>query len=73
MSNISFSDNWQLAKYLQSSVIGVELSTELADFAHNDVAKQYGADISLRIQIVPVKAITRILIPFSESLVAVAR
>mmetsp|Transcript_2244 Transcript_2244/g.5538 ORF Transcript_2244/g.5538 Transcript_2244/m.5538 type:complete len:560 (+) Transcript_2244:136-1815(+) len=51
---------------------GVELSAELADFAHNDVAKRYGADISSRIQIVLVEAMPRILAPFDESLAAVA-
>ena len=31
---------------------GVELSAELADFAHNDVAMRYGKDVSDRIRIV---------------------
>jgi len=52
---------------------GVELSAELADFAHNDVAKRYGTDISSRIQIILVEAMPRILAPFDESLANVAR
>ncbi|KAL7541856.1 hypothetical protein ACHAXR_011308 [Thalassiosira sp. AJA248-18] len=52
---------------------GVELSAELADFAHNDVAKRYGTDISNRIQIILVEAMPRILAPFDESLANVAK
>ena len=52
---------------------GVELAAELADFAHNDVAKRYGTDISDRIQIVLVEALPRILGPFDEHLANVAR
>lgn len=52
---------------------GVELSAELADFAHNDVARRYGSDIANRIQIILVEAMPRILAPFDESLANVAR
>eukprot|EP00584_Thalassiosira_punctigera_P024347 CAMPEP_0172574364 /NCGR_PEP_ID=MMETSP1067-20121228/136663_1 /TAXON_ID=265564 ORGANISM="Thalassiosira punctigera, Strain Tpunct2005C2" /NCGR_SAMPLE_ID=MMETSP1067 /ASSEMBLY_ACC=CAM_ASM_000444 /LENGTH=593 /DNA_ID=CAMNT_0013366989 /DNA_START=59 /DNA_END=1841 /DNA_ORIENTATION=+ len=52
---------------------GVELSAELADFAHNDVARRYGRDISDRIRIVLVEAMPRILAPFDESLANVAK
>ncbi|KAL7549909.1 hypothetical protein ACHAWF_013168 [Thalassiosira exigua] len=52
---------------------GVELSAELADFAHNDVARRYGADIASRIQIILVEAMPRILAPFDETLAKVAR
>jgi NADH:ubiquinone reductase (non-electrogenic) len=52
---------------------GVELSAELADFAHNDVAMRYGQDVSKRIKIVLVEAMPRILAPFDESLAAVAK
>ena len=55
------------------SFTGVELSAELADFAHNDVAKIYGSDISDRIQIILVEAMPRILAPFDESLANVAK
>lgn len=52
---------------------GVELSAELADFAHSDVAKIYGADISERIKIVLVEVMPRLLGPFDASLAEVAR
>lgn len=52
---------------------GVELSAELADFAHNDVAMRYGKDVSDRIRIVLVEAMPRILAPFDESLANVAK
>jgi len=52
---------------------GVELAAELADFAHNDVAKRYGTAISDRIQIILVEAMPRILAPFDESLANVAK
>jgi NADH:ubiquinone reductase (non-electrogenic) len=52
---------------------GVELAAELADFAHNDVARRYGTDISDRIQIILVEAMPRILAPFDEKLANVAR
>lgn len=52
---------------------GVELAAELADFAHNDVARRYGTDISERIQIILVEAMPRILAPFDEKLANVAK
>ena len=52
---------------------GVELSAELADFAHSDVAMRYGQDVSDRIRIVLIEAMPRILAPFDESLANVAK
>ena len=52
---------------------GVELSAELADFVHNDVAMRYGQDLADRVRIVLVEAMPRILAPFDESLANVAK
>ena len=54
-------------------ISGVELAAELADFAHHDVQRRYGSDISERIQIILVEAMPRILAPFDESLANVAK
>mmetsp|Transcript_20571 Transcript_20571/g.38511 ORF Transcript_20571/g.38511 Transcript_20571/m.38511 type:complete len:553 (+) Transcript_20571:61-1719(+) len=52
---------------------GVELSAELADFVHNDVASRYGRDLSDRVRIVLVEAMPRILAPFDASLANFAK
>jgi NADH:ubiquinone reductase (non-electrogenic) len=52
---------------------GVELAAELADFAHNDVKRRYGNDISDRIQIILVEAMPSILAPFDKKLQDVAK
>lgn len=52
---------------------GVELSAELADFAHSDVRIRYGDDLADRVQIVLVEAMPRILAPFDPSLANLAK
>lgn len=52
---------------------GVEMSAEIADFVHKDVAMRYGQDVSDRVRIVLVEAMPRILAPFDESLANFAK